>query len=308
MTPERKTPDLRPLVGRADHPRDWSLFDLEVPAAGRIEYPLHIGVWDAPKPTRLAMDVHQGMEIGFVLRGRMERHYEDLVFVAGPGDIHLRSAWEPHGWRVVDPNTLSIVFIFLPEVMDTDLLRDVPWLGFFTAPPDARPRTRSRGMRESILAVGEIIRREADEGAGGWTGIRLLLYYLLLLIDRFWVRPGPAVSQTHVSSSGFARVLPAVALVHGNPAADVSLAEAASACGLRRSRFSTIFQQTMGVTFGHFRTRARLARVAYELLTTDSSTDAIAEQTGFVDGSHLHRTFVRYYGRTPGEYRSLHRG
>lgn len=288
--------------------RDWSLFDLEVPAAGRIEYPFHVGVWAAPRPTALTMDVHQGMEVGLVLAGRMERHFEDLMFVAGPGDIHLCSAWEPHGWRVAEPDTVSVVFIFLPEVMDTELMRDVPWLSFFTAPPRARPRTRSQEMRRSVLALGEMIRQETGQRPQGWmAAVRALFYYLILTVDRYWERPPALGPQAGVPMSGFARVLPAVVLVHDSPDRDVKLPRAAAACGLHRSRFSTIFRQMMGVTFGQFRRRARLARVAHFLLTTELSVEAIAEETGFVDGSHLHRTFVRYYGRTPGEYRALHR-
>jgi len=32
--------------------------------------------------------------------------------------------------------------------------------------------------------------------------------------------------------------------------------------------------------------------------------EAIARNAGFVDGSHLHRAFVRHYGCTPREYRA----
>ncbi len=288
--------------------RDWSLFDLEVPAAGRIEYPLHIGVWEAPEPGVLTMDVHQGMEIGLVLQGTMERHYEDLTFAASPGDIHLCSAWEPHGWRVSEPDTVSVVFIFLAEVMDDEAMRGVPWLSFFTLPPRQRPRTSGAEMRQEILRLGQIIRREAVEKPRGWlAAVRLFLFYLLLIVNRYWEDPEAPEVQRPVPAGNFARVMPAVALVHDNPERDIGVAKAAAACGLHRSRFGSIFRQTMGVSFTQFRRRARLARVAHLLITTDLPTEAIAEETGFADGSHLHRTFVQYYRCTPGQYRAQHR-
>jgi len=288
--------------------KDWSLFDLEVPAAGRIEYPLHIGVWEAAEPTALTMDVHQGMEVGFVLRGKMERHYEDLTFTASPGDIHLCSAWEPHGWRVAEPNTVSVVFIFLAEVMDDEAVRGVPWLSFFTTPPRQRPRTTTAGMRQEILTLGQIIRREAVDKPRGWMAVvRLFLFYLVLIVNRHWeYREAPGWRRP-VPASSFARVMPAVTLVHDNPGRDIGVAKAAAACHLHRSRFGSIFRQTMGVSFTQFRRRARLARVAHLLITTDLPTEAIAEETGFVDGSHLHRTFVQFYQCTPGQYRAQHR-
>ncbi|MFB3879771.1 MAG: helix-turn-helix domain-containing protein [Armatimonadota bacterium] len=289
--------------------QDWSLFDLEVPPAGKIEYPFHVGVWEAPDPTPLAMDVHQGLEVGFVIEGHMERHFEDLVFIAGPGDVHLCSAWEPHGWRVSEPNTVSVVFIFLPEVMDNELMRGVPWLSFFTSPPRDRPRTRSPQMRRSLLDLSHLMRQEDRDRRKGWmAAMRALFFQLILVVDRHWDRPASITEHAGASTTAFSRVLPAVFLVHNDPGRDIKLGAAAAACRLRRSRFSTIFQQTMGVTFGQFRRRARLARVAHLLLSSELPVEAIADRTGFVDSSHLHRTFVRYYGRTPGEYRSLHRG
>jgi AraC-like DNA-binding protein/uncharacterized cupin superfamily protein len=288
--------------------RDWSLFDLEVPAAGRIEYPLHIGVWEAAEPGLLTMDVHQGMEIGFVLQGKVERHYEDLTFTASPGDMHLCSAWEPHGWRVSEPDTVSVVFIFLAEVMDDEAMRGVPWLSFFTVPPGQRPRTSSAEMRREILTLGRIIRHEAEDKPRGWMAVvRLFLFYLLLIVNRHWEQHEVPGLRRSVPASSFARVMPAVTLVHDNPERDIAVAKAATACDLHRSRFSSIFRQTMGVSFTQFHRRARLARVAHLLITTDLPTEAIAEETGFVDGSHLHRTFVQYYNCTPGQYRSQHR-
>jgi AraC-like DNA-binding protein len=293
---------------RPDESKHWSLFDLEVPAAGRIEYPLHIGVWESPDTGVLTMDVHQGMEIGFVLRGRMERHYEDFAFLAAPGDIHLCSVWEPHGWRVAEPGTVSVVYIFLPEIMDDESMRNVPWLNFFTAPPRERPRTTTPEMRRDILTLGEIIRREGQEMPPGWMpSVRLLFFYLLLLINRHWQPRVRTSTSSPVPASTFARIMPAVTRVHESPERDITLQEAAALCGLHRSRFGSIFRRTLGVSFTQFQRRARLARVAYLLTTTDLSVQDIACRAGFVDGSHLHRTFLRSYGCTPGQYRAQQR-
>ena len=60
----------------------------------------------------------------------------------------------------------------------------------------------------------------------------------------------------------------------------------------------------MGLSFGMFCRRSRLGRVAQLLLSTDLSTETIAGEAGFADGSHLHRAFVKQYGCTPGVYRA----
>jgi len=288
--------------------RKWSLFDLEVPGPGRIEYPLHAAVWDPAPSGPLTMDIHQGMEIGIVLRGSIERHFEDFVHLAKPGDLHLCSAWEPHGWRVRRDNSSQVVLIFLAEVIEAKPFREIPWLSFFTLPPTQRPRTNSPEMRKDIVSIGWRIHREVRGQPRAWpTAVRLYLHDLLLTIYRHWTPADRSALGAPVPASRFSRVMPAVTMVYGDPARHFSAEEAAAACGLHRSRFNTIFQQTMGVAFQDFRRRARLASVAHLLLTTDLPTDTIAEATGFSDGSHLHRTFVQYYGCTPGRYRATHR-
>jgi AraC-like DNA-binding protein len=288
--------------------KNWSRFDLEVPPPGRIEYPLYAGVWDPAIPGPLSMDIHQGMEIGLVLRGQVERHYENYAFVAGPGDLHLTATWEPHGWRIRDSDTAQVVLIFLPEVLEDRMFREVPWLSFFTAPPGHRPQVTSPEMREEVLTIGRRLYYEARERPRGWAiGLRLCLFDLLLTIHRYWEPPALSSPAPAVQASSFARVMPAVQLVYGSPSRHLSSEVAAAACGLHRSRFRELFRQTMGVSFQDFCRRARLATVAQLLLTTDLPTDTIAEETGFTDGSHLHRTFVQFYGTTPGRYRAEHR-
>ncbi len=64
----------------------------------------------------------------------------------------------------------------------------------------------------------------------------------------------------------------------------------------------------MGVTFGRFALRARLAFAAHRLLSTDLSVEAIAAEANFTDASHLHRHFVKHYGQTPRAYREQPNG
>ena len=190
-----------------------------------------------------------------------------------------------------------------PEMFDSDLLRGVPWLSFFTVPPRERPRAATRELRKEILGIGRLIRREGIAESPGWqTAVRSLLYYLVVLLSRHWEPPKP-LRDSRAAAGSFARIMPAVNLVHQDISRIPSLAQAAAECGLHRSRFGSLFKEILGVSFAKFRQRAQLAQVAQFLLTTRLPSEAIAENTGFVDASHMHRTFVRTYGCTPGEYR-----
>jgi AraC family transcriptional regulator len=83
----------------------------------------------------------------------------------------------------------------------------------------------------------------------------------------------------------------------------LSLGDAAAACGFSVSHFKRVFRQAMGVSFGQFCLHARLALAANHLVTTELPEQLIAEEAGFGDASHLHHSFHKHFGTTPGRYR-----
>jgi len=259
-------------------------------------------------PTPLELNVHDGIEVGIMLSGRAERHFQDYVIPGIPGDVWLCAMWEPHGRRVTSAMTENVVVMFLPDFLGEEMLGEVPWLSLFAVPASQRPRVITNEMRDTALAIGHELRREVLQKRRGWeTAVRLGLLRLLFALSRDWQPPATGGRKRPLTSN-LSRIMPVLSAFHAHPEERITLPEAASACGLSRSRFALVFRETMGLSFGQFCLRARLAFVAHRLLTADLSVEDIAEQVGFVDASHLHHAFARLHGCTPGRYRELGRG
>lgn len=258
-----------------------------------------------PQTLPLEMDVHEGIEVGVLLDGGQSRYHEGLAIPLAPGDVWLCGTWEPHGWRPTAPNSRDVVLIFLPEYLGEEQLGDHPWVSLFAMPPRERPRVRTREAREKVLAIGLEMLDELRAERPEWQSVvRLDLLRLLLVLSRDWEPPARRFSQGRPSASDLPRIMPALVLVHTGPARRVTVTEASATCGLSRAQFSRVFRNTMGMSFGRFCLQSRLGSVAQMLISTDLPTAAIAEQTSFADGSHLHRTFVKRFGCTPGVYRA----
>jgi len=269
------------------------------------ESPIYPSVRTHPRPTELRIDLHEGIEVGLILRGRQERHYPDWMVDLAPGDVWLQPMWEPHGWRVVAPDTETVVLVFLPEFLGEEKLGGTSWLSPFAAPPRQRPWIGDQRMRKLALAIGRDMAEEISREESGWlTALRLGTLQLLFRMCRTWQPPTEIVDTSRATMTGLSRIMPAIALVQQRRPGSVSVAEAAAACQLSRSRFGTIFRETMGASFGQFSLRARVGYAAHCLLTTNLSVESIAHRAGFVDASHFHRYFVKFYGRTPREYRA----
>lgn len=257
-----------------------------------------------PYPDVLETDMHQGFELGIMLDGEEDRHFEGLVMRLGPGDVWLSPAWEPHGRRSTAANTREVVVQFLPDFIGDEMFDDVSCLSLFAVPPAQRPRTANAEMRWQVLAVGQELAREIEQQPSAWlTGVRLAVLRLLLILCRGWNPEDRTGLQRGIRMNCFSRVMPAVRLVQSEPARRITLAEAALACGLSASHFGALFRHTMGLSFGRFCLRVRLAHAAHLLLALDLPVETIAQQAGFVDGNHLHHIFPKYYGCTPARYR-----
>ena len=256
-----------------------------------------------------------------------------------PGNVALVSSWEPHAWHMTAPNTVALVVYFVPEFLGDVYFDGLHWLSLFAADPARRPRARTKEARQRLLAIGQEIRTSASGrvaqgeppsltawGLGSRPGsittwilnpsakdrppaweatVRLWLTRILLILYQDWEHRQESLERSQTEKGYLGQILPALMLgVDGDGRmARVTLDEAAAACGLSVTRFRSLFRSTMGLSFGRFELRRRLALAARLLVTTNESVQSIAEHCGFTDRSHLLRMFRRRYGRTPAGFR-----
>ncbi|MNT52026.1 HTH-type transcriptional activator RhaS [compost metagenome] len=90
-------------------------------------------------------------------------------------------------------------------------------------------------------------------------------------------------------------------MIDDDPAAALTLAELARACGLSRFQVLRACARATGLTPHAYQTQRRLL-LARHLIRHGASLADAAVQGGFSDQSHMTRLFVRAYGVSPGRY------
>jgi AraC-like DNA-binding protein len=85
--------------------------------------------------------------------------------------------------------------------------------------------------------------------------------------------------------------------------ADLTSADLAAAAGCSRYAAYRAFHQVYGLAPSEYARQLRV-RAARRLLARDVPPAAAAAEAGFADQAHLTRWFRRFYGVTPGAYRS----
>lgn len=260
--------------------------------------PIVWAVNEYARPTGRHFDIHAGIEIGVVLSGSSRRIYGEHSFIARPGNVWLTNLWEPHGMQILRPNTRHMVLGLLPEFLGyPDTLAGCDWLASFRLPPPQRPAGRSHAKQNLQLARRMIACLSADDP--------LRLARLRILVQELLLSLMPADSRTpaepRLSSSGD---LPALLRHVDEHAGDkITLADAAKAAGMSRSRFAEAFHQQTGLTFARYLTRRRIGGVMHDLRLGEHKLSTLADRWGFADASHLVRVFKQHANTTPDAYR-----
>jgi AraC family L-rhamnose operon transcriptional activator RhaR/AraC family L-rhamnose operon regulatory protein RhaS len=282
--------------------REASYYDASLSATT----PICILVFSGENPAPPAAHFHAGVQVTAVLSGEVEDYYPDAVIKCTRGDAYLCSMWEPHGWRDAAPGTTNVTLIFLPEFLGDEAVADTHWLDLFAVPALLRPRVGRPETRARVAAIGEELLREIENRERGWLSmVRLKTLELLLTLGRSWDADAARLAGDPAPrADGFSRIAPALELIRSGHERRVSVQRAAAACRLSETHFKRVFQQVTGTSFGRFVLQSRVAAAARLLRSSRRSVEAVAWETGFVDGSHLHRAFLKECGCTPGEYRA----
>jgi len=269
------------------------------------EHPVAFGVNVYPNKTQCHYDIHVGLEIGIVLSGACRRWFGSHTFQAEKGQVWFAGLWEPHGFEVIKPPAKHMVLEITPEFIDSpEPFTSFDWLRLFKVSPDRRPNASAPQDREFASAMAkrftDIIRGEHQANWLIRTKLALqefLLYFSERIADS-------AKKETRVEPFGLRqKLLPALMLLEQKRCQDVSIVEAARAAHMGRSSFSQMFRSAIGVSFGKYCQRRRLAGAIYDLRSTDLKLAAIAQRWGFCDAAHFVRLFKSSMHMTPSEYR-----
>jgi AraC family transcriptional regulator len=233
---------------------------------------------------RVPRHVHPHARFVLVLKGSFTESRGDDLDTYSSSTLLFRHAHEPHAYLVSASGATCLV-------VDVD----ESWVA--RARQHARLLTHSTAFRDGLVLHlahrlhGEF--RLRDEVS------RLMIESLALgvlaeasrSVSRRTERPAPA---------WLAR---ARALVERNFAEPLPLRHVAERVGVHPVHLARTFRRVYQVTFAGYLRQMRIEFARRELARADASLCDIAAAAGFCDQSHFSRSFKRYTGLSPAEYR-----
>ena len=128
---------------------------------------------------------------------------------------------------------------------------------------------------------------------------------LLSYFARNWIGRGLDIDETirtsNNPSDAFAGITEYIEKHYNEP---LRINELAEMCGMSYSNFARLFKQTYHQSCKEYIEFIRLNKVEDLLLMTNIDLTYISHETGFADCSHLIRTFKKWKGITPKQWRN----
>ena len=138
---------------------------------------------------------------------------------------------------------------------------------------------------------------------GGEAVITRLADVLVIQAIRAWIETDPGARTGWLGALRDPQIGHALALIHGDPARDWTVASLAREVAMSRSAFAARFSELVGEPAMHYVTRLRM-QLAVNALGEDGATVAeVADQLGYRSQAAFARAFKRVVGRAPGAIR-----
>ena len=246
-------------------------------------------------------DVHYALQISIVMQGRVEVTIGDDTRIFQQGDLWWTMCWEPHAYRLLDSrNFVMSVNINIDDIGNCGSCSDADWLAPFTVAPGSRYCPDNEADRAEMIRLSNQLFHTYNRKKQNWqTHCWLQIHELILhASERI---PQDAVSGMP-DHSAMNRIRKAVTMVRQSMIPP-TLEAAAQACSLSVSRFSYLFHNAMGVSYGQFALRVRLTNAAYDVKRGIYTLNEIAERHGFCDASSFCHAFRKVYRCTTHEFK-----
>lgn len=255
---------------------------------------------------------HYFVEIILMLEGNAEMRCGNKNYLVGEGDMILFHSKSVHSIFAAEEGSLKYA------VLKFDINK-------FNMTSDYAPKLRSIfkyaekcGMdiyfdseaAETINCSG-IIQCCVDEMNCRSYGYDLMLksriYSLLMNMVRYWLSRGMTISSKDFPEEEGCDIDTVTEYIDSAMHRDIRVSDLAKRCGMSYSAFAKKFREIYGISCKEYIENMRIYKAEEFLIFTDYDLNYISQETGFSDCSHMIKSFKKFRGVTPKQFRMAKR-
>jgi len=260
--------------------------------------------------TPLFQHSHGAIELIYVYEGQCNLRSALGDTFLREGDLCLVSPDTFHAHRVEDDSTVVLYAMIRCSAFDSifynllahqDIVSTFLIKALYGSEADQTVIFHTRGDLELKQAFLELyFECEQDRPLRG-AMLNNLTHRLILLLLRNHEESAEMIQEGNARES--ATLVPILRYIHANYRT-VSMPELAARFHFSAPELSSLLKRYTGKTFQESIREIRIHKAAKLLENSELSLATIAESTGYVDASHFHKEFKRFYHTTPGAFRN----
>lgn len=167
---------------------------------------------------------------------------------------------------------------------------------------------KENSIRDLHLSdIFEECRRELKEQNYGYDiVVRNQISYMLVRLIRIWREQGFNTDAAMGSAADVSSIRDITLYIDTHAGESMKVEDLAEMCNMSYSYFAKNFKQYYGRSCKEYIEFIRVSKAADMLLFTDFDLSYISQETGFSDSSHLIKTFRKWKGVTPKQFKKQH--
>ena len=271
-------------VGLAHHNGDWNWKNVRSPLArlylvveGRASLQLPSGTYDLT-PGHLY----------FIPAFTTHNYVCDSLFT----HYYLHIYEKPEGYSILDEYNFPVEVDAQPH--DLELLKRLTYINPFQKLPMSNP-----DMYDNHQCLMDNIRKNILQPFCDKVESRGIIFILMSHFLKY------ATPKTNISDG---RIRQTISYIRQHVTENIDIATLADMACMSKDHYIRTFKKAMGDTPNAFITKGKMAAAEVMLVTTDSPIKHVAAGIGYNDCSYFNKTFKRYAGMTPQQYRDSRLG
>lgn len=250
---------------------------------------------------------HYFAEFIYMLRGSAEITSDERSYTVSEGELML-----------LHPSAVHSIFpagseLPVYQVIKADLSKLPGRTSYAPAPADIFRYARSEDMpvyfstsAADMMHCREIFSNCIKEAEDYLFGVDVMLrsglYQLIYGIIRSWIGRGLNIGSCPVTGDSYG-IENITEYIDSRLDESLKVSTVAEKCHMSYSAFAARFRELYGISCKEYIERMRIFKAEEYLLFTDQDLNFISQQTGFSDCSHFIRSFKKYRGITPKQFR-----
>ncbi len=252
---------------------------------------------------------HKPIEIGIIISGSGIHQVLGQAIPCKAGDICIINSNVPHRYFSLEEGQSLTVRRLLFEPKDwfdgetAEATSPQFCYGLFLENPIIVYAMLTNRILEKILSLCDASAIEILEKKSEWReALKANLSLILILLKRYINTSLKNIPNIDPASWNPLSV--AIALVHENYSdSNMTLKHIAELFYISESHLSRLFKQLTGEAFSSYLRKERLEKACELLMDSDATIDQIMQQCGLRDATTFYKSFRKYTGMTPNQYR-----